>query len=120
MCFQVLTYFCRELLTPILLIIATLWPLFLHQNLKQTSKFVIAAWVVFAVLLSGFTVLPVEKADRIELVCIGGALIGVFAIAAGRVVRQLESAKQKNESRIAGVLDAVQVSILLPYWVEKS
>ncbi|KAJ3219626.1 Glycosyl phosphatidyl inositol anchor synthesis [Dinochytrium kinnereticum] len=97
----VYSYFRRDILTPCLIAAGVLWPFFIPLEFRKSNRIVVLWWRVFCVVLSVFTVLPVEKGEDVQLVTYGGILIFVSGLMAWQLLPREVSSLPKTGAKVA-------------------
>ncbi|KAJ1963212.1 Glycosyl phosphatidyl inositol anchor synthesis [Dipsacomyces acuminosporus] len=78
----VYAYFDRRVYSLAFVLLAAIWPLSVSAKFRRRHPRLLGLWVVFCLLTSTFTMLPVERNDHLGLVVAGGVLITLSGLAA--------------------------------------
>ncbi|KAI9821171.1 MAG: Glycosyl phosphatidyl inositol anchor synthesis [Pycnora praestabilis] len=122
------SYFHREVFT-ICFILAIFWPMFYGQDFLHQNKVLVATWAASCTLMSTFTLLPVVKAESINMILLGGFLmlaLGVlYLLYEKSIMSQSKSAKQgslsiSNDSTSRAILGSQVGLIALAMVVTRS
>ncbi|KAJ3120744.1 Glycosyl phosphatidyl inositol anchor synthesis [Physocladia obscura] len=89
----VFSYFRREILTPSLIIAGFVWPLLAPEYFRAKNFRIVWFWQCACLVTSIFTMLPVENAEDIRLVTLGGVLVLVSGIIAAYLLPRHVSTK---------------------------
>lgn len=107
-------YIHREVLT-VLFVVAAFWPMTSGLSFVQEHMALSASWFVSCFAMSSFTLLPAMKAENVNLIMVGGALmaaIGVlYLVFEDRILADF-SRKKTSKPGISRTLVGIQVGLI--------
>ncbi|KAJ2551975.1 Glycosyl phosphatidyl inositol anchor synthesis [Coemansia sp. RSA 1933] len=80
----VYAYFDRRVYSAAFVLLAVFWPLTVSAKFRRKHAGLLALWVLFCIMTSVFTLLPVERNDHLGLVLAGGSLVAASGFYAWR------------------------------------